>query len=749
LPASLGNVPITLPTAPAQGTVIAFARTDSNVFTSYAQVTPSGSDTIIDVSPFVITVRNTRITFTYVGTTWYPGVTVGGASGMLGATPSGAYNPSLMSRDNQGRSQVVDPVAAQDIATKAYVDAHAGGGGGITSTTAKSSTLLTSGLYRIQGNQLDPIAPPHLSPSGASAYGVLTVQATGTEIVQTWQSATGNSSSDFWFTSAKWVSTNSTWSWSRWSQVNSWLANVSDFNASAAGMRGQCYAMGNATNGPGPNQMGILEILTAEPNTGTANIVQVWTSLVDGQQWRRTIYGGGPWTAWQQGGGGAAGFPTVSDQTALANVDGLVAPGLYMVRAPQLPLLASVSVAASLNSAGILRVYVYNVGGGNNAVITQVWYGWANSQANGAEQWSRFFLGGTWSFWTPLGARLAITDFNNARLPGDYNSVAGNITNGPGGTTTGLLHVYNEMPSGGNATARIVQEWYSSTTPVQVWVRIFDGGSWRAWQQMGAAGAQGPQGPAGSQGPQGNPGPTGPTGPGVVVGGTIGQALVKKSATDFDTQWAGGPQPLINYSNAAILATDPVSNYPSGITQNFMSNDQTLAGGWPCGKQYSQIVTYRTQDSAGFASSQWCMSDTNTQSFAYYRSGNQNGWGPWTSVGDGGWKTLTLASGFQAYGSSPAPQYRIMNGVVYYRGQVCPTSGSFTTSATTIVTALPAEAQATLQPSAYIMCAIATSSASINCRAYTPAGNPAQIIIACGASGAVYVDLGSFFYPLG
>ena len=56
----------------------------------------------------------------------------------------------------------------------------------------------------------------------------------------------------------------------------------------------------------------------------------------------------------------------------------------------------------------------------------------------------------------------------------------------------------------------------------------------------GATGATGPQGPEGPQGPVGERGPKGdpgPAGPGVPTGGTAGQVLAKKSATDYDTEW--------------------------------------------------------------------------------------------------------------------------------------------------------------------------------------------------------------------
>jgi hypothetical protein len=45
----------------------------------------------------------------------------------------------------------------------------------------------------------------------------------------------------------------------------------------------------------------------------------------------------------------------------------------------------------------------------------------------------------------------------------------------------------------------------------------------------------------GAQGPTGPAGPAGPAGPGVAAGGTTGQLLAKKSATDYDTNWIAAP----------------------------------------------------------------------------------------------------------------------------------------------------------------------------------------------------------------
>ena len=57
---------------------------------------------------------------------------------------------------------------------------------------------------------------------------------------------------------------------------------------------------------------------------------------------------------------------------------------------------------------------------------------------------------------------------------------------------------------------------------------------------QGEQGIQGPTGPQGEQGPQGQTGPQGPQGnpgQGVPTSGTTGQALVKSSNNDYDTEW--------------------------------------------------------------------------------------------------------------------------------------------------------------------------------------------------------------------
>ena len=55
---------------------------------------------------------------------------------------------------------------------------------------------------------------------------------------------------------------------------------------------------------------------------------------------------------------------------------------------------------------------------------------------------------------------------------------------------------------------------------------------------------RGKTGPQGPQGANGKTGPQGPAGPGVAAGGTTGQVLVKKSNTNYDTEWSN-PLPYV------------------------------------------------------------------------------------------------------------------------------------------------------------------------------------------------------------
>lgn len=72
-------------------------------------------------------------------------------------------------------------------------------------------------------------------------------------------------------------------------------------------------------------------------------------------------------------------------------------------------------------------------------------------------------------------------------------------------------------------------------------------------------GIPGPPGDKGDKGDQGDPGPRGDkgdTGPGIAPGGDSGQVLVKKSATDYDTEWS-------SLDSAALADVGVLSRYAS------------------------------------------------------------------------------------------------------------------------------------------------------------------------------------------
>ena len=61
------------------------------------------------------------------------------------------------------------------------------------------------------------------------------------------------------------------------------------------------------------------------------------------------------------------------------------------------------------------------------------------------------------------------------------------------------------------------------------------------WVDQTGGGTPGPEGPQGPRGPEGPQGPKGDPGPGVATGGTAGQVLSKVDSTDYNTQWTDPP----------------------------------------------------------------------------------------------------------------------------------------------------------------------------------------------------------------
>lgn len=290
LAASLGNVPITLPTGPPLGTVISFIRIDNNQFTSTPQITAGGGDTIGDSSPYVLSMRSALLTLTYLNATWYPALTFSGGSGMLGATANPSFNPSLMSRDVNGRSQVQDPSAAQDIASKNYVDVRAIDPGGTagqffgknTATDYDASWLSGLPQSAIPTTNLNTALAPGFywmpttgtnGPVASRAYHVWTYAAsdTATNVVQVAMRATAGVTAA---SNEMWQRTGSGGNWSPWVNI---VGGGSYFESYNGGTNASSTTW-NAFTPVGATRSQIGTIVAAQFNISTG----IWTCPADG-----------------------------------------------------------------------------------------------------------------------------------------------------------------------------------------------------------------------------------------------------------------------------------------------------------------------------------------------------------------------------------------------------------------------------------------------------------------------------------
>lgn len=133
----------------------------------------------------------------------------------------------------------------------------------------------------------------------------------------------------------------------------------------------------------------------------------------------------------------------------------------------------------------------------------------------------------------------------------------------------------------------------------------------------GPQGPEGPEGPEGPQGPKGEPGtdgaegpagPKGETGPGVAAGGTAGQVLTKKSATDYDTEWkdpAGGSVSLYNASVSMGPKASTAGQYDSinvsATISKFIAGSKTVLTGFDVTALVNQGLVLKSIDIQDYA----------------------------------------------------------------------------------------------------------------------------------------------------
>lgn len=97
---------------------------------------------------------------------------------------------------------------------------------------------------------------------------------------------------------------------------------------------------------------------------------------------------------------------------------------------------------------------------------------------------------------------------------------------------------------------------------------------------QGGSGPQGAQGIQGETGPQGAQGPQGASGAGVVIGGTTGQLLAKKSNADYDTEWippaSGAAITVQNEGSSLTTALATMDFVGAGVTASNSGNTVTV-----------------------------------------------------------------------------------------------------------------------------------------------------------------------------
>lgn len=126
----------------------------------------------------------------------------------------------------------------------------------------------------------------------------------------------------------------------------------------------------------------------------------------------------------------------------------------------------------------------------------------------------------------------------------------------------------------------------------------------------------------GPKGDTGDTGATGPAGPGVAAGGAAGQALVKASATDYDSQWSDvvtptGTQTMSNktldavkldngYTEEvfAVTGTTPALSPTDGSIQTWTltGNATPTLGAWNSGQSMTLLIDDGTTYAINWAS---------------------------------------------------------------------------------------------------------------------------------------------------
>jgi hypothetical protein len=144
--------------------------------------------------------------------------------------------------------------------------------------------------------------------------------------------------------------------------------------------------------------------------------------------------------------------------------------------------------------------------------------------------------------------------------------IPGAAIGGGGGSYT-ISATAPESPSAGDV-------WFDSTDGKSY--IYYDDGDTTQWLEIGSR-QPGPTGATGPAGANGINGVDGLDGEGVPAGGTTGQALVKASGSDYDTQWSDLSSAISDLSDTNILSpADGESLVYNGATGEWINADATV-----------------------------------------------------------------------------------------------------------------------------------------------------------------------------
>jgi hypothetical protein len=145
--------------------------------------------------------------------------------------------------------------------------------------------------------------------------------------------------------------------------------------------------------------------------------------------------------------------------------------------------------------------------------------------------------------------------------------------------------------------------------------------------------------------------------------------------------WTSWQQNMVmnNLASASFTQITAASSYPVGQSRLFYTTANSTA--WDFSGKSGEVVTY--MDSSGNTKQTWTQilgGSTLVPDMWVRTSTTAAGWSKWQIVaGDSGWINLTYASGFTA-GTAAQIQYRVRDGVIYFRGGATGTftSGTYT-----------------------------------------------------------------------